>query len=66
LEKQLFTKLEKNDLKCSVCGLIIPFTYKKGEKYTVPSFTMVDDKPVCYSDYHPEEFSKILNKRKKP
>jgi hypothetical protein len=65
LDKQLLNKLEKNELKCSVCKLIIPFTFKKGDGYTVPSFTLVDDKPVCYSDYHPKEFSLIQKKRKK-
>jgi hypothetical protein len=65
LDKELLEKLEKNELKCSVCDLIIPFTFKRGEAYTVPSFTLVDGKPVCYSDYHPKEFSLIQEKRRK-
>jgi hypothetical protein len=62
LDSELLKRLENNELKCSVCGLIIPFSYPKKAKgasrqeFTIPSFTLVDSKPVCYRDYHPKEF----------
>lgn len=60
MDSELLKKLETNELRCSVCGFVIPFSYpKKGtskQKFTSPSFTLVDSKPVCYRDYHPKEF----------
>lgn len=66
MDKDLLRSLEEGTLKCSRCGLIIPFGFKKGGDYayTVPSFTLVDGSPVCYSCYHPQEFSSIMEKRK--
>jgi hypothetical protein len=59
MEQELLEKLEKGELVCDICKLIIPLTPKKGPKYTITSFTIVDGKPVCYRDYHPDDFEKI-------
>ena len=56
MDKPLLEKVETNEMRCSKCGLIIPFIFKKGKQYTCPSFTMVNGKPICYHDYHPEDY----------
>jgi hypothetical protein len=58
LEETLRKKLEEDRLVCQNCKLIIPYVGKKGPKYTVLSFTMVDGAPICYRCYHLEDFGK--------
>jgi hypothetical protein len=58
MKEALLAKVRTNEMRCSVCNKIIPFTFKKGPEYTCPSFTMVENKPVCYYDLHPEEYSR--------
>jgi hypothetical protein len=62
MDKDLLKRLEQNELRCSKCNLIIPFTFKRTKKqgnpeFTIPSFTLVDSKPVCYRDYHPDDLA---------
>jgi hypothetical protein len=60
MDSDLLKDLEANRLKCTKCDLIIPYSYPKKETkqdFTVPSFTLVDSKPVCYRCYHPKEFA---------
>ena len=66
MDPQLLKKLEKGELVCSVCKLIIPLVPKKGPEYTCTSFTIVDERPICYWDYHPDDFENIRRKKSKP
>ena len=50
-------KLQEDKVVCKICKLVIPYVPKKGPRYTVLSFTMVDGSPVCYRCYHPNDFS---------
>lgn len=64
MDKKLLEELESNQLRCTRCNLIIPFSYKKNQKpaeFTIPSFTLVEEKPVCYKCYHPEEFKRAAS-----
>jgi hypothetical protein len=63
MEKELLETLEKGKLICSVCKLVIPFLPKKGPEYTCTSFTIVDEIPICYWDYHPEDYENIPRKK---
>jgi hypothetical protein len=65
LDPKLLARLEKDEVVCEICKLIIPFVPKKGPRYTVVSFTLVDEKPICYRDYHPDDFEKIVKKSAK-
>ena len=56
MDEELRKELQEEKLVCKVCHLIIPYVPKKGAKYTVLSFTMVDGSPICYRCYHPEDF----------
>ncbi len=58
MEEDMLSELELERLRCAMCGRIIPFTFKKKDpkqEFTIPSFTLVESKPVCYRCYHPEE-----------
>jgi hypothetical protein len=63
MEQLLLQILEKGKLVCSVCKLVIPFVPQKGPEYTCTSFTLVEEKPICYWDYHPEDYEKIRRKK---
>jgi len=63
LEKDFLERVSTNRMKCSKCGLVIPFVFKKGPEYTCPSFTIVDGKAICYHCYHPIEFSNAGKRR---
>ena len=56
MDDELRKKLQEEKLVCKVCHLVIPYVLKKGAKYTVLSFTIVDGSPICYRCYHPEDF----------
>jgi hypothetical protein len=62
MEKELLDRVATNHMKCSKCGFVIPFVFKKGPEYTCPSFTIVDEKPICYHCYHPIEYSSAFKK----
>jgi hypothetical protein len=60
MEEEMLGELERGRLRCSRCGRIIPFTFKKKDpkqEFTIPSFTIVESKPVCYSCYHQKELA---------
>ncbi len=66
MNEELLKKVESNAMKCTRCGLIIPFIFKKGPEYTCPSFTFVEEgKPVCYYCYHPKEYELQTARRRK-
>ncbi len=56
MDEGLRKKLQEEKLICKVCKLIIPYVPKKGAKFTILSFTMVDGSPICYRCYHPNDF----------
>jgi hypothetical protein len=56
MEEDLRKKLQEEELVCSSCKLLIPYVFKKGARYTCPSFTVVDGMPVCYRCYHSVDF----------
>lgn len=62
MEEKPLKQLGTNEMRCVRCGLIIPFTFKKGPEYTCPSFTMIEGEPVCYRDYRPIDFESVLKK----
>ena len=65
MDQELFSVLQKGELVCSVCKLIIPFVPKKGPEYTCTSFTIINASPICYWDYHPDDFEGIRRKKSK-
>lgn len=65
MEKELLRRLERNQVRCSKCKLIVPFTFRKGTDCTISSFTLVDNVPICYKCYHAKEFSLIDKQRTK-
>ena len=58
MEEELRNRLQEEKVICGVCKLVIPYVYKKGSRYTCPSFTLVDGDTVCYRCYHPDDFEK--------
>jgi hypothetical protein len=56
MEEKLSDKIQEEKLVCERCKLVIPYVFKKGPRYTCPSFTMVDEKAVCYHCYHPSDY----------
>ena len=55
VEEKLRERLQKEEVICARCNLVIPYVFKKGARYTCPSFTLVEGETVCYRCYHPED-----------
>jgi hypothetical protein len=63
LKQDLLLLVSSNEMRCTRCHKIIPFTFKKGAQYTCSSFTMTGaDSPVCYRCYHPADYKKTQEK----
>jgi hypothetical protein len=55
MEEEFRKKLQEEKVVCKSCKLLIPYVFKKGPRYTCPSFTILDGAPICYRCYHPTD-----------
>ncbi|MHB8566272.1 MAG: hypothetical protein ACYC7D_00145 [Nitrososphaerales archaeon] len=56
MNEELRESLQANEMRCVRCGLVIPYVFERGNEYTCPSFTIVDNSKVCYYCYHPGDY----------
>jgi transcription initiation factor TFIIIB Brf1 subunit/transcription initiation factor TFIIB len=57
MEEEVRKNLQEEKIVCARCGLIIPYVFKKGPRYTCPSFTVVEGDTICYRCYHLDDFA---------